>query len=306
MTLYEHVAPQYRHILGLSDRERLAFLDREILLPYPAAAEVHNRLLRLFEMPKRTRMGNLLLVSKSNNGKSSIIKQFKEECGEPFVNDHNKPVKPVIVAEVPPSADEKAFYLSILEEFNAPYRLTAPAVQLGYQALHLLRQCNTRILIIDELHSLLAGSARKQSEVMNAIKRLCNQLQIPIVGVGTHDAVNVLHTDPQHASRFQVERLPLWKADRNFQRLLVGFEEILPLKRPSELYRSEIVQPLHEISEGNLGDLRELLGECGRRAIESGAERIDLGLVKSMAWFRRERGDGIRERKPDTAAGPSR
>ncbi len=181
MTTYEHVAPQYRHVLGLSDRERLAFVDREVLLPYPAAEEIRKRLLRLLVMPKRTRMGNLLIVSKSNNGKTGIIKRFQEEYGQPFANDDNKPVKPVIVAEAPPSADEKALYLSILEEFKAPYRLTAPAVQLGYQVLHLLRQCSTRMLIIDELHSLLAGSARRQSEVMNAIKRLCNQLQIELM-----------------------------------------------------------------------------------------------------------------------------
>ena len=45
---------------------------------------------------------------------------------------------------------------------------------------------------------------------MNAIKYLCNALQLPIVLSGTKDAVRILHTDPQHASRFDVAELPVW------------------------------------------------------------------------------------------------
>ena len=70
------------------------------------------------------------------------------------------------------------------------------------------------MLIIDEFHSLLVGTPRLQRQVMNAIKMLCNELQIPIVDVGTKDAIRVLHTYPQHASRFDVAELPTWKLDQ--------------------------------------------------------------------------------------------
>ena len=70
------------------------------------------------------------------------------------------------------------------------------------------------MLIIDEFYSLLVGTPRLQRQVMNAIKMLCNELQIPIVGVGTKDAIRVLHTHPQHASRFDVAELPTWKLDQ--------------------------------------------------------------------------------------------
>ena len=202
MNTYEHIAPKYRHVLGLSDRDRLAFLDQEILLNYPAATELHKRLKRLFDMPKRTRMGNLLIVGESNNGKSTVVQQFQERHGQPYVNEDDQAVKPVIIAQAPPTADEKSLHLSILKHFHAPHRMTAPVTELRYQVIHLFRLCHTRMLIIDEVHSLLAGTVRKQSEVMNTIKLLCNELQIPIICVGTREAVNVLHTDPQHASRF--------------------------------------------------------------------------------------------------------
>ena len=306
MTSYEHIDPDLRYVLGLSDRERLAFMDRPILLGYPVGDEVLKRLERLLEMPKRPRMGNLLIVGESDNGKTTLIEKFHSVHGKSSVNSDNEPVKPIIVAESPPSADEKSLYLSLLDRFHAPHRTTAPATQLRFQALHLLRQCHTRMLIIDEFHSLLTGTARKQAEVMNAIKFLCNELRIPIVGVGTRVAVNVLHTDPQHASRFEVAVLPLWKLDPAFQALLVGFEKTLPLKQRSNLAGKEMTQQLHTISTGNLGNLRELLVVCARKAIETGTERITPEIVKSMAWFRPTEGHGIRVRDQEELPGQYR
>ena len=133
----------------------------------------------------------------------------------------------------------------------------------------------------------------KQREVMNAIKLLCNELAIPVVGVGTREAVRVLHTDPQHASRFDVVSLPLWELDKDFQRLLAGFEKVLPLKKPSKLHQPETATLLHTISEGNIGNLHRLVVECAIEAIESGKEQIDKSTIESKAWLRPTR--GIRE-----------
>lgn len=121
---------------------------------------------------------------------------------------------------------------------------------------------------IDEFNSLLIGSAIKQREVMNTIKLLCNELAIPIVGVGTREAVLALHTDPQHASRFDVVTLPLWELNQDFQRLLAGFEKVLPLKNPSKLHEPELAGLIHSISEGNMGNLHRLLVECATDAIK--------------------------------------
>ena len=295
---YEHIHQKYQHTLALSDQDRMEFMESPILLRYPAADKILKRLERLFVMPKRSRMGNLLITGESNNGKTTLVEQFQKLHGQPFVNKDNEPVKPVIVAESPPSADEKSLYLSILERFHGPpRRRTAPATELRYQTIHLLRECHTQMLIIDEFHSLMTGTPVKQSEVMNTIKLLCNELRIPIVGVGTHEAVNVLNSDPQHVSRFQIEVLPLWKPGRDFQSLLVGFEEILPLKEPSGLDRQEIAEQLHTISQGNLGDLRMFLVECARKAIETGDEHITMDIVRAMVWRKPTR--GTRERRPD-------
>lgn len=293
MSAYDHVHPDFQHILLLSNQERLEFLDEPRWIGYHTALQVLDTLQGLLSKPVRPRMPNLLLVGDSNNGKTTIIRRFVELCGQGYVNEESEPVKPIILAEAPPTADEKGLLISILERFFTPYRASDPVSKLRYQVIHLFRACHVRMLIIDEFHSLLTGSSVKQREVMNAIKLLCNELVIPIVGVGTREAVRVLHTDPQHASRFDVISLPTWVLNQDFQRLLAGFEKVLPLKAPSRLHQPELAILLHTISEGNIGNLHRLLIECAREAVASGSEQIDKAIIESKSWVRPTR--GIRE-----------
>jgi hypothetical protein len=268
-------------------------MDQPRWISYPQATNILDTLRGLMEKPARSRMPNLLIVGEPNNGKTTIVQRFRDLHGQGYIDGEVDPVKPVILAEAPPSADEKGLYVSILERFFTPYRATDPTTKLRYQVIHLMRLCHTRILIIDEFHSLLTGAPIKQREVMNAIKLLCNELAIPIIGVGTREAVRVLHMDPQHASRFEVVSLPLWKLDQDYQHLLAGFEKILPLKKASRIYRPEIATLLFSISEGNIGNLHRLLVECALEAIKKGKEIIDKALVEEKAWLRPTR--GIRE-----------
>lgn len=293
MSDYAHVHPDFRHLCALPAAERIAFMDQPRWIGYPQANRIVETLRGLMEKPARPRMPNLLIVGEPNNGKTTIVRRFLDLYGQGHVDEDSEPVKPVILAEAPPSADEKGLYISILERFWAPYRATDPVAKLRYQVIHQFRACHTRVLVIDEFHSLLTGTAIKQREVMNAIKFMCNELMIPVVGVGTSEAVRVLHTDPQHASRFDVVQLPLWELNPDFQRLLASFEKVLPLQQPSNLSKPELASALHAVSGGNLGDLHRLLVTCAAAAIKSGKEHVDTGTVKDRAWLRPSR--GIRE-----------
>ncbi len=293
MTNFAHIHPDFQHIMGLSDKERMEFMDQPRWIGHKAAQQILDTLQGLLHKPQCPRMPNLLIVGDPNNGKTTIVRRFRDLCGQGYVNEDSEPVKPIILAEAPPSSDEKGLLISILERFFTPYRATDPTSKLRYQVIHILRSCHTRVLIIDEFHSLLTGTPVKQREVMNVLKLLCNELAIPIVGVGTREAVRVLHTDPQHASRFDVVTLPIWELNQDFQRLLAGFEKVLPLKKPSKLHQPEFATLLHTISEGNTGNLHRLLVECASEAIKSGKEQIDKSIIESKVWLRPTR--GIRE-----------
>lgn len=294
MTDYSHLHVDFRPVLMLPDKERIRFMGEPRWIGYQAAHNILDTLESLFDAPKRPRMPNLLIVGDSNNGKTTIVRQFVKNHGEGYIDEQSEAVRPVILAQAPPSADEKDLYAAILETFWMPYRRTDSKLVLRYQVIHTMRELKVRMLIIDEIHSMLTGAVAKQREVMNALKMLCNELAIPIVGVGTPDAVQVLHLDPQHASRFDVVKLGTWKLNADFQRLLKAFEAVLPLKQASGLFRPELAQVLHAISGGNIGDLHCLLIECAKDAITSGKECIDRPLIESKTWLRPTR--GIRER----------
>ena len=270
-------------------------MDLPRWIDYRAAMIVLETLKRLLDLPKDVRLRNLLIIGEPNNGKTTLVTRFRDREGAAYVDEEGRSVKPVVIAQAPPTAEERGLYVSILEQFRAPYRASAPLPQLRYQTIHMLQACQTRMLIIDEIHSLLIGTALKQREVMSGLKLLCNELVIPIVGVGTTDALQVLQTDDQHKSRFDVVVLPTWKADDEFRQLLAGFEQVLPLKQASGLDHPSIAMSAYTISGGNLGNLHRLLVECAREAITSGRERIDRKLVEKFIWMQPVRGIRVRD-----------
>jgi len=286
---YDHIHKDFLPMMVMSDADRIVALDMPRWIGYSRATEVLDILQGLMNKPKRPRMQNLLIVGESNNGKTTLVRRFYELCGRSYVDDNSDPVRPIILCETE-SADEKELYSSILEQFWTPYRPTDPAIKLRYQALHLMRACRVQMLIVDEFHTLLSGTAIKQRQVMNTLKGLCNELCIPIVGVGTNESVRILHSDPQHASRFDVATLPKWSLNTEFQKLLASFERVLPLKEASQLHRPELAQILYAISDGNIGNLHRLLTECAKAAILSGKERIDAKIINSKQSLRPTKG----------------
>ena len=52
-------------------------------------------------------------------------------------------------------------------------------------AVRLMHANEVRMLVIDELHNILSGARNQQRRLLNLLRWLGNELQIPLVGVGT-------------------------------------------------------------------------------------------------------------------------
>ena len=290
MQKYEHLADDVLEVMTLSDSDRINTLFSDRWIGYKKAVTILDTLTDLLNRPRKLRPECLLIVGDSNMGKTTIIHEFTKQYYTKTVNDIDMELlsvkKPVLTILAPAKANVKELYINILDHFFVPFRPTDPEAKLRNQAVHLMRKYETKMLIIDEIHNCLTGSTKLLSEVMNTLKNLSNDLSLNIVGVGTREAVTILHTDAQYASRFDVAMLPKWELNQDFLRLLLSYVRLLPLKKRSDLASQRLATLIFEISGGNFGDLNRLLIECAKEAILQGNEEITEEIVHKFKWLK--------------------
>lgn len=286
---YEHLNEDSKYVVNLSKEDRIMFLYNEIFIEHPKITKIHSILNHLLDRPKKLRMQNILIVGESNIGKTSMIKSFEKKHSSFSLEDEQNRkiiVRPVISTLASDNADVKHLYISILEAFWTPHNPSEPLAKLRHQMFHLMEECNVKMLIIDEIHHFLRGTAKQQRNVMDALKNIGNKLMIPIVCAGLKESELILSSDPQLSSRYDIIRLNKWELDKNFLGLLKSFEKRLPLKKPSKLYEKEKAILLHLISRGNIGDLHRLLIECTTYAIEKDIDEITIEIIKMFKWVK--------------------
>lgn len=284
MSEYKHLNDAAVKALTLSDEERILKCRSDRWIGYPRAISILAKMEEFLICPRTHRMPNLLLVGDTNNGKTMLVQRFRSMHPD-FDNPTGEGITaPVLIVQAPPVPDEGRFYNAILELLFAPYRASERVDKKQFQVIKLLRYVGVKVLIIDEIHHILAGNLNRQRAFLNVIKYLGNELQINIIGVGTKDAFRALQTDPQLSNRFEPLVLPRWEMDHDFLRLLASFERMLPLKKASDLTRHEMASILYGMTEGYIGELARLLSEICVIAIRSGSEKISEELLKQVSW----------------------
>lgn len=279
-----HLSASAAEWLSLSPSERIEKIRSPRWIGYPRAKAILKKLEDLLVWPKSHRMPNLLLVGDTNNGKTMLVQRFRSQHPA-HDNPEGQGVRvPVLVIQAPPTPDEGRFYNAILELLFAPYKPNERVDKKLAQVIKLMRYVELRLLVIDEIHHILAGNLNRQRAFLNVIKYLGNELQVPIVGVGTKDAFRAIQTDPQLANRFEPALLPRWTFDAEFLRLLVSFERMLPLAAASNLHDTTLATKLFSMCEGYLGELSTLLTAAAAAAVESGHERIDAKVLEGLPW----------------------
>lgn len=281
-----HVASQLSPLFAADDTARIRYVQKGFWIQYPGADDILRRLEDLLVHPRSHRMPNLLIVGNTNNGKTRIVRRFTQM--HPCIDnpEGNGIILPVLYVQAPSGPDEKRLYNRILEKINAPHK---PNDRIDYkqmQVLQLLRHLKVDLLILDEIQDIISGSTNKQRQFLSVIKQLGNELEIPIVAVGTHSAFNALQIDEQLANRFRPMLLPVWTSGDAWDRLLVSFERRLPLRKESGLVGPELNEKLLLMSEGLLGELATILAEATARAISSKQERITPAILGSLGWAR--------------------
>lgn len=280
-------------LLDATDEERLTHIDKPVFIPYKHATEILAEMEDLIEHPKTNRMPNMLIVGRSNNGKTEILKEFLKRHPAEDRREFDTVYAPVIYIQSPPGPTEHIFLNKLLMMLGVTVKQNDASDRKLMQLLDILPRIQTKVLMVDELNALLAGSVTKQRFFLNMLKYLSNELQICIVAAGTAEAEHAVRSDAQIQSRFPLRTLPRWQEGEDFRKLLYGFEYVLPLKQPSEIYRGEISSKLYGMSEGVIGEVAKILRSAAKYAIKTKEDRITMDVIADCPYVARKGDSGV-------------
>jgi hypothetical protein len=270
-----HLTPAARQLLELTDAERIARIRADRWVDYPRAALALGKLADLLDAPPRARMPNLLVWGDSGMGKTMIAEKFLRDHPSAFDATAGVRRTPVLVIEMPAIPDPKWLFAQILQALDAPLP-TGGRIDfavLAPRTIRLMQMVGVRLLVIDELHNLLAGPHRVQRAVLNVIRQLANELRVPLLCLGTREAREALLSDPQLVRRFEGFELPRWQRGEEFYGLLNTLLRTLPLRKPSQLGLKTFDQVLAQ-ADGITANIFTLMTALAVAAIRSGQEEI--------------------------------
>ena len=261
--------------------ERKDIVRSDRWIAFDRATSVLNRLISLVEMPQQSRMPGLMVYGSSGIGKTMIANRMAARFPTEYNQDLGTTRTPILLLQAPPAPDERRFYQHILSTIGAPVFGRHTVAELEIRALSHLREMDLKMIMIDEVHNLLAGTFREQRRFLNMLRFLTNDLKVSLVVFGVNEAVDAIRGDDQLARRLDEHYLPLWEDDVEFSRLIQTLISAMSLEKPSSLS----VQSLRKIlgaTGGITSRIFIMMKSLAVDAIETGKERITDEAV--AAW----------------------
>lgn len=240
-------------------------------------------------------------------GKSTAVESFAKEFHLREIRRHGEFTTagderwPVCRIGMRGNTSMKDFNAALCDFYAHPGRTSGNTTELGRRALDYVLKCDTRMLIIDDLH-FLHWQHHGGIEISNHFKYIANDFPVTLVSIGigliergvlmdasydealaqTSRRTTVLQMSrydmdtPQSPRELQHQRSD-WRA------LLTTIEERLVLgdKRVGML-AEDLSDYLYLRSTGHIGSLMDLIRKGCTRAIRSGVETLNQSLLDAV------------------------
>jgi hypothetical protein len=286
---YAHLNEDARRYVELGDEERIAFIRRPRWIGHPSAKRAEEALSAAFHQPKSERMRNVAIVGGPGSGKSTIVKRFKRERNSDPALGTGVMLQAVIDMIMPHEPDVKLFLSNVSEALEIPDSIHAKWWERWHRLSFVrgqLKRNKTRMLVVEDFNSVLgAGTEREQVGLVQMIRTLSSQAQIPFAFTGTSRVLSALAHDEQLLVRTDIVMLHPLRSAADMLIFYKNFLRTLPLRQSSPTDDPEIGRVLAERCEGKIDNLVIGIREAAINAITSKQERIDLPLLRaSPGW----------------------
>jgi hypothetical protein len=218
-------------------------------------------------------------------------RQEIDELGE-FAGENER--WPVCRVGMTGNTDMKMFNRAMLSFYNHAGTKTGTAADFAHRALDCVISCETRLLIVDDLHFLKVRTTSR--EISNQFKYISNEFPITIVFIGIGLRQRGLYSDGEYAgdvlgqSGRRITGLTMREftiddevGRREWRQLLLAIEKRIVL---ADKYRGMLADDLSdylwERSSGRIGSLIALITRGCNRAVNSGTEVLTRELLEQI------------------------
>lgn len=278
---HPHLTADAAALLSEPQAGRIRAIKSRRWVLYPRAKQALDRLEALLDHPRGPRMPSIAIYGDSGMGKTMIMQRFRDKHPPHLARQTGVLKTPVLAMEMVSRPGERRFYGELLSLLGAPQAPRADIAQMEQATMRIVKAIGVQVLVIDEVHNILAGTYREQRIVLNMLRFLSNRLQISLVCFGVNDAREAIGGDVQLARRFEQLTLSRWAANEDFETLIASILRNTPLRRPSVLTPKSLRRIL-QITDGITANIFQMLGSLAVEAIESGTEQITDSAVE--AW----------------------
>jgi hypothetical protein len=266
--------------------QRITEINQGTWIWYDRARSILDSLEDLVKYPRVTRMPNILIVGDTNNGKTEIVNKFYSSHKPQIIPGQDNLYVPVLKIEARPHWDSKSLYNTILSALRVRHKPNAN-IDLQYeQTLVALRRVKCKVLLIDEINQIIAGTPAKQRATLYSLKSLSNELKISIVGAGTKPALRVISTEPEIANRFKICHLDRWVLNKEFAELLLTFKQKFSSTDAKVNIDERFVRFVLDNSEGLLGEVASIMKLAAKHALINDRKTINYEDLEKIEWIK--------------------
>lgn len=268
-------------MLQVPSRERIDFCLRDCWVEYSVATRILSFMEDIYHHPKLERTPHLLLIAKSDNGKSSLVREFIRRHPLRESQEAGGKQGRIVWITMPATPTQSEVWSEILWALMIGHRDRDPPSRKLRQVIEVMQYVGVKVLAIDEFNHV-ANAGKESGKLLGELKVLGNKLKIPIIASGTEASMNVLNSDIQMKTRFQQVALDRWNLDREFRSFLTTYETLLPLAEPSGLAERELATQIYGLGGSTIGGIVRVIKTAAVHAIRSGRERIDAKILSTM------------------------